>query len=359
MRIALDAMGGDAGPRPAIEGALLAAKRYNITIALVGKERHLRKYLTALNVTDPRLEIVHAEDVIKMTDTPAQTIRRKQSSLAVAARLVKEGKADALVSAGNTGALIAHTLLSWRTLPGIKKPCLATFLPSLRDATLVVDAGANVDCKAHQIVQFAIMGNVYARDVLKRPNPRVGLLSNGHEDMKGNEVTKEANQMLRQTHLNFEGNAEGGDIFTGDFDLVACDGFVGNVMLKTAEGLASMMFKAIKQEARKSVIQTMLGLMMIPTAMKLKKRTDYDEYGGAPLLGVNGIAIKAHGRSNKKAYMNALRVASECHELNLVERLRSELESLEVELAKNPPGTTKTSKQTAPAEAPEGVEVEE
>lgn len=354
MRIALDAMGGDQGPRPAIEGALLAAQRYDISILLVGKERHLRKYLTALKVTDPRLEVVHADEVIKMTDTPAQTLRNKKSSLAVATKLVTDGKADALVSAGNTGALIAHTLLGWRTLPGIKKPCLATFLPSMKDATLVVDAGANVDCKAHQIVQFAIMGNVYARDVLKRPNPRVGLLSNGHEDVKGNEVTKEANQLLRKTHLNFEGNAEGGDIFTGDFDLIACDGFVGNVMLKTAEGLAAMMFKALKQEAFKSVFQTMLAFLMKPTAMKLKKRTDYDEYGGAPLLGVKGIAIKAHGRSNKKAYMNALRVASECHELDLVGRLRSELESLEIEL-----GTAKSAEKDQPQSAHDELEQKE
>ncbi|MGF1574099.1 MAG: phosphate acyltransferase PlsX [Sumerlaeia bacterium] len=346
MRIALDAMGGDEGPRPAIEGALLAAQRYDITIALVGKERILRKYLTALKVTDPRLEVVHAEDVIKMTDNPSQTLRRKQTSLAVATQLVKDGKADALVSAGNTGALIAHTLLSWRTLHGIKKPCLATFLPSMKDATLVVDAGATVDCKAHQIVQFAIMGNVYARDVLKRSNPRVGLLSNGHEDIKGNEVTKEANQMMRKTHLNFEGNAEGGDIFSGDFDLIACDGFVGNVTLKTAEGLAAMMFKALKEEARKSIFQTIFALLMKPTAMKLKRRTDYDEYGGAPLLGVKGIAIKAHGRSNKKAYMNALRVASECHNLNLVQRLGEELESLEKELG-GPEAQPKQTQKTA------------
>jgi glycerol-3-phosphate acyltransferase PlsX len=337
MRIALDAMGGDAGPRPAIEGALLAAKLYNIHVLVVGKERHLQKFFSALNITDPRLEIVHADDVVKMTDSPTETIRRKQTSLAVATRLVKEGKADALVSAGNTGALIANTLLSWRTLPGIKKPCLAAFLPSLKAHTLLVDAGANVDCKAHQIVQFAMMGSVYARDVLKRPNPRVGLLCNGHEDNKGNDITKEANKMLRQTHLNFEGNAEGGDIFSGDFDLIACDGFVGNVLLKTAEGCAAFVFKAIKQEAKKSIFQSMAGLMMIPTAIKLKKRTDYDEYGGAPLLGVNGIAIKAHGRSNKKAYMNALRVASECHELNLVERLREELDRLEEEIEAESP----------------------
>lgn len=336
MRIALDAMGGDEGPRPAIEGALLAAQRYNIEVALVGRPRHLGRLLSALKVSDSRLSIVEADDVIRMTDSPRKSLSRKTSSLAVAVDLVKRGEADAMVSAGNTGAVLAHTLFSWRTLPGIKKPAIAAFLPTLNDACIVIDAGANVDCKAHQIAQFAVMGSVYARDVLKRESPRVGLLSNGSEESKGSEAVQGAHKMLRLTDLNFLGNAEGNDVFSGDYDVIACDGFTGNVLLKAAEGLALMIFKTLKTEVSKSLV-TMLGAAaIIPAAKRLKKRTDYDEYGGAPLLGVNGIAIKAHGRSNAKAFMNALRVAAECHSLHLVKRLRDELEHLEEHLNARP-----------------------
>lgn len=335
MRIALDAMGGDEGARPAIEGAVLAARQYNIEVLLVGKERHLTRFLQKLKIEDPRISVINADDVIQMTDSPSQTLRRRKSSLAIATKLVKEGKADALVSAGNTGAILAHTLLSWRTLPGIKKPAIATFLPTFEDACIVIDAGANVDSKPHQIVQFATMGAVYARDVLKRASPRVGLLSNGSEEVKGNEVTKEAHKLLRVSNLNFLGNAEGGDVFSGDFDVIACDGFVGNVLLKASEGVASFVFKALKHEIKKGFVTSMGGLAIRPAALRVKQRTDYDEYGGAPLLGVNGIAIKAHGRSNKKAYMNALRVASECFQLGLVDRLHEELDKLEEALAQS------------------------
>ncbi len=335
MKIALDAMGGDQGPRPALEGAILAARRYDLEVLLVGRERDLKRLLSKIpDSTNSRLHIVHADDVVGMSDSPRKTLANKNSSLAVATRLVKEGEADGLVSAGNTGAVLAHTLFSWRTLPGIKKPAIAAFLPTLDHACIIIDAGANVDCKPHQITQFAIMGGVYARDVLKRTNPRIGLLSNGSEATKGNEATQATHKMLQLTDLNFIGNAEGGDIFSGDFDVVACDGFDGNVLLKCSEGLASMMFKAVKQEVKKSAI-SMLGAAAIYPALKaLKRRTDYDEYGGAPLLGVDGIAIKAHGRSNKKAYMNALRVAAECHNLHLVKRLTEELAHLEEQLAK-------------------------
>jgi phosphate acyltransferase len=329
MRVAVDAMGGDAGPRPAVEGALLAAQRYNIDVALVGKPRHLQRLLAALKVRDGRISIVEATDVIQMTDTPRETLKRTQSSMAVAARLVKEGHADALVSAGNTGALLAHTLFCWRTLPGIKKPAIAAFLPTLKGFMIVVDAGANVDCKPHQLLQFAIMGSVYARDVLKRDPPRVGLLSNGEEESKGNEVVINTHRLLRATDLDFLGNVEGNAIFNGDTDVLVCDGFVGNVLLKSAEGFAGMIFKAIKQEVRKSVVNMVGAVMMMPAARRVKRRTDYDEYGGAPLLGLNGIVIKAHGRSNKKAFMNAIRVAAECHNLGLVRRLREELERVD------------------------------
>lgn len=326
MRIALDAMGGDHGPRPAVEGALLAIERFNIEVALVGKPRHIERLLSAKKVRDPRISIVEAHDVISMKDPPRKTLSRKRSSLAVAVDLVKRGEADAVVSAGNTGAVLAHTLFSWRTLPGIKKPAIAAFLPTMINPVIIIDAGANVDCKPEQLVKFGVMGSVYARDVLKRNAPRVGLLSNGEEESKGNEAVIAAHKMLRETHLNFLGNAEGRDVFTGDYDVITCDGFVGNVLLKASEGLAAAIFRLLKQEIRRSLL-TMAGAVAIyPAAKRVKQRTDYDEYGGAPLLGVNGVAIISHGRSNKKAFMNALRVAAECHNLDLVERLRRDLE---------------------------------
>ncbi|MCB2154601.1 phosphate acyltransferase PlsX [bacterium] len=333
MRVALDAMGGDLGPRPAVEGAVLAARRYNIEVALVGKPRYLERFLAAMKVNDRRISIVEANDVIRMTDSPSETLRRRNSSLAIAAGLVKNGEADALVSAGNTGAVLAHCLLSWRTLPGIKKPAIATFLPTLEESIIVLDAGANVDCKPPQLINFAIMGSVYCRYVLKRQSPRVGLLSIGEEETKGNEVTVASHKLLRETDLNFLGNAEGRDVFTGDFDVIVCDGFVGNVLLKTAEGVASMVFRTLKNEVRKSVIASLGAAAMRPAAKRVKARTDYDEYGGAPLLGVNGISIIAHGRSNRKAYMNALRVAAECHNRELVRHLSEELERVNKQIA--------------------------
>jgi glycerol-3-phosphate acyltransferase PlsX len=325
MRIALEAMGGDDGPRPAVEGAVLAARRYNLEVALVGRRRHLERLLSALKVDDPRLSIVDAPDVIGMKESPRKTLSRRQSSLAVATDLVKSGEADALVSAGNTGAVLAHTLFSWRTLPNIKKPAIAAFLPTFGADVIVIDAGANVDCKPHQLVHFAIMGSVYCKYVLRRESPRVGLLSNGEEETKGNEAVLETNGLLRQTDLNFLGNVEGNDVFSGDVDVVVCDGFVGNVLLKSAEGLASLVFRMMKKEVTQSVLAMMGAAAVIPAARRIKKRCDYDEYGGAPLLGVNGVAIIAHGRSNKKAFMNALRVAAECRNLNLVRHLGGEL----------------------------------
>lgn len=326
LRVAIDAMGGDHGPRPAVEGAVLAAQAHNIEVVLVGKPRHLERYLKALKVNDSRIHIAEATDVISMEDSPRKTLARKESSLAVATRLVKEGKADALVSAGNTGAVLAHTLFSWRTVHGIRKPAIATFLPTYLDRVVIIDAGANVDCKPHQLAQFGVMGSAYARHVLKRERPRVALLSNGEEPTKGNDAVVEAHQLLKSTDLNFLGNAEGADVFSGEIDVVTCDGFTGNVLLKSSEGLASTIFKLLKREIRSSIVASAAAVLLTPCFKAIRRQTDYDEYGGAPLLGVNGVAIIAHGRSNKKAYMNAIRVAAECGELQLVRRLEEALE---------------------------------
>ncbi len=325
MRIVLDAMGGDLGPRPCVEGALAACQRFNIEVVLVGKERHLKRLLSAKRMYDRRIHLVNAEDVITMTDSPRESLRKKTSSLAIAVELVKKGEGSAVVSPANTGAFLAHALFGWRTLPGIKKPAIAALLPTMHDRVVILDSGAVVDCKPHQLVNFAIMGSTYAREVLGRVNPRVGLLSNGEEETKGNELVLETHQLLRKTGLNFLGNAEGRDIFTGDYDVIVCDGFVGNVVLKTSEGLAKAIVELLKREAKKSIPTMIGGALMLPAVAALKRRTDYDEAGGAPLLGVNGVAIISHGSSNAKAIMNALRVAAESVGRSLVKRLGEDL----------------------------------
>jgi glycerol-3-phosphate acyltransferase PlsX len=328
LRIALDCMGGDLGPRPCVEGALMAVQRFNIEVLLVGKERHINRLLSTKtrNLRDSRLTVVHAEEVVTMMDNPRDSLRKKNSSLAIAVDLVKRGEADAAVSPANTGAFLAHALFGWRTLPGIKKPAIAALLPTPQDRVVIIDSGAVMDAKPHQIVNFGIMGATYARVVLDRPNPRVGLMSIGEEESKGNEVTLLAHQLLRKTGLNFIGNAEGRDIWTGDFDVICCDGFVGNVVLKTSEGLARMITEQLKKEAKKAIPTMVGGALMWPAVKAIKRRTDYDESGGAPLLGVNGVAIICHGSSNAKAIMNALRVAAESVSRRLVEQLKEDLE---------------------------------
>lgn len=325
MRIALDAMGGDLGPRPCVEGAVAACQRFNIEVALVGKERHLRRFLSAKGAKDHRITVVHADDVVRMTDTPSASLRKRTSSLAVAVDMVSRGEAAAVVSPANTGAFLIHAQTKWRTLPGIKKPAIATLLPTMHDRVVIVDSGAVVDCKPHQLVNFAIMGSTYAREVLGRVNPRVALLSIGEEETKGNELSIAAHQLLRKSGLNFLGNAEGRDIFTGDFDVIVCDGFVGNIVLKTSEGLARAITDLLKREAMKSIPTMIGGALMVPAVKAVKRRTDYDETGGAPLLGVNGIAIISHGSSNAKAIMNALRVAAESVSRGLVGKLGEDL----------------------------------
>jgi len=326
MKIVLDAMGGDLGPRPCIEGAVAATQRFNIEVILVGRERRLRRLMSKLKADDSRIRIVDADDVVTMQDKPRESLRKKNSSLAIAVELVRSGEGDALVSPANTGAVLAHTLFSWKTIPSIKKPAIATLLPTLHDKVVIIDSGAVVDCKPPHLVNFAIMGATYAREVLDRSNPRVGLLSNGEEETKGNELVIETHQLLKKTGLNFLGNAEGRDIFTGDFDVITCDGFVGNVVLKSSEGLAKAITEILKREAMKSVTTMIGGALMVPAVKALKRKTDYDEAGGAPLLGLNGICIICHGSSNAKAIMNALRVAAESVHRNLVQRVREDLE---------------------------------
>lgn len=326
MRIAVDAMGGDNGPGPLVTGALLAAQNYGIEVCLVGDkkiiEEHLRKNHSRLSL----VSIEHAGEVVQMDESARESLRKKDSSISVAAKLVKEGAAHGLISAGNTGATLASTLMQWRPLKGVDRPAIAALLPTHDAPCILLDAGAVVDCKPRYLLQFATMGMVYAREVLGRKKPRIGILSIGEEESKGNELTFKSFELLKRSHLNFIGNAEGSDILKGDFDVVVCDGFVGNVILKFGEAFGELIFSEIKNEIKKNPIYMLGALLTKPALRKFKKRVDYSEYGGAPLLGINGVCIIGHGTSNPKAIMNAIRTATEFADHKVNKKIQQELE---------------------------------
>ena len=310
-RIALDAMGGDHAPDEIVKGALLAAAEYPVDILLVGKQEVLTEKLKAFgDGSVPRLEIVDAREVVEMDDAALTPIRKKRnSSIRVCANLVKEGRADAMVSAGHTGAAMTSAYMVLGTIEGVSRPALAAILPNANNYTVLLDVGANVDSKPSYLREFAVMGHFYAQMVFGIDAPRVGLLSIGEEEGKGNELTKETFRVLKETGLNFIGNAEGRDVFNGNCDVVVCDGFTGNVVLKASESLGEMVKKGLKRELTKNPLR-MAGAYMIKGALTgLMQKMDYTEYGGAPLLGVNGGCIVCHGRSNAKAIKNAIRVA--------------------------------------------------
>src|SRR6266568_324298 len=311
VRIALDAMGGDHAPQEIVKGALLAAAEYPIEVLLVGQEEVVRKELAAAGETTPRnIEIVDAREVVEMDDTAVAPLRRKRnSSVRVCANLVAEGRADAFVSAGNTGATWTSARAVMGMIEGVSRPALAAILPNANDHTLLLDVGANVDAKPNHLREFAVMGHFYAQMVFGIEAPRVGLLSIGEEEGKGNELTKEVFRVLKETGLNFIGNVEGRDIYNGNADVVVCDGFIGNVVLKASEALGEMVSTLLRAEMTRS-IQRKVGALLAKNGFAgLKRRMDYSEYGGAPLLGVKGGCIVCHGRSNAKAIKNAIRVA--------------------------------------------------
>ena len=310
-RIALDVMGGDNAPDEILKGALLAAQSYPVDILLVGRQEVISQKLTELGTSShSRLEIVDAREVVEMDEPASTPIRKKRNaSVRVCANLVKEGRADAMVSAGNTGAAMASAYLVLGTIEGVDRPALAAILPNSRSFTVLLDVGANVDSKPAQLRQFAVMGHFYAQMLFGIAEPRVGLMSIGEEEGKGNELTKVTFQVMKETGVNFIGNAEGRDVFNGNCDVVVCDGFIGNVVLKASESLGEMVSKTLRAEATKSPVRKVGALMLKGAFEGLKKRMDYSEYGGAPLLGVNGGCIVCHGRSNAKAIKNAIRVA--------------------------------------------------
>jgi phosphate acyltransferase len=325
--IALDAMGGDHAPRAEVEGAVLAARELGVRVLLVGQEGPVRQELSRHKSGSLPIEIVNATDIITMDDSPAHAFRRKkESSLHVAARLVRDSKADALVSAGNTGAVMTVARFVIGMLPSVDRPALAWAFPNMKEkVSIILDVGANVDSKPVHLEQFAVMGEIYYRTIWGVKKPRVGLLSIGEEESKGNELTREASALLKQLSLNFTGNLEGRDMFRGNVDVIVCDGFIGNIALKLSEGLVEhiggMMKKAIK-----SSLRSKLGYVLSKSAFdEFRKRTDYSEYGGAPLLGVKGITIIGHGRSNPKAIKNGIRVASEMCRSGVNEKIEQEL----------------------------------
>ncbi len=327
MKIALDAVGGDHGPAPCVEGALQAVKECDVDVILVGDEFTLKQECERQANPASRLTIRHASQVVEMHESPAAVARRKRdSSIWVATELVKNGHADAVVSPGNTGASMVASFFVLGLMKGVERPAIATSLPTLSGEAIMLDVGANVDCTAKHLEQFALMGNEYGKHLLGKPNPRVGLLSIGEEDSKGNEVTKEAFKLLKGSSMNFVGNIEGRDVYSGIADIVVCDGFMGNVALKISEGVAEM----IKRLLLKEISGHFLGRLAYPLIsgplMNLKRKIDYAEFGGAPLLGVNGITMICHGRSSAKAIKNAIRRAKGMAEGGVRELIQRDIE---------------------------------
>jgi len=304
IRIAIDAMGGDFGPEPIIEGVIQALDQKSFLPILVGEREQIISFLPQYYLD--KVEIVESSDVVAMSDQATQALKRKESSIYKAVELVRDGKADGVVSAGHSGATMTLATLRIGRLPHISKPALATIMPTISTKTLLLDVGAVTDCTAQNLYEFAIMGEVYAQKVLGLSAPRVGLLSNGEEDSKGNALTKEAFKLMKSVP-GFKGNVEGSDIFNGTVDVVVCDGYTGNIVLKASEGVVSTVFDLMKTQIRKSIPAKIGAFMMKKKVFKkLKEKVDYAEYGGAPLLGVKGCAIISHGKSNAKAIKNAI-----------------------------------------------------
>jgi len=330
MKIAVDAMGGDYAPLEVVKGAVEAADQNGISVVLVGDSSRIERELAKYPNAGSKVEVVHASEVVAMDDSPANAIRRKDSSIVVAASLVDSGAAQAMVSAGNTGAAMAVATLKLGRIPGIERPAIASIIPSTGCRVVLLDAGANVDCDVHNLMQFAVMGCTYAERVFGVPNPRIGLLSIGEEPSKGDKLTKAANVSLSKSDLNFVGNVEGNDIFRGAADVVICDGFAGNVTLKVAEGMGEFLVAVLKQEVKRSLLAKIGILFLAPALKRAKIHLDYAEYGGAPLLGTNGMCIIGHGRSNARAIRNAIRVAASAVENDVVGCITAALEQKEL-----------------------------
>ena len=312
MRIALDGMGGDKAPQAVVEGAVLAAREYGYRIVLVGDQTLLRNELEKYPDAPKSISVHHAGSFIRMDESAAISIRKKKdASVAICADLAKEGAVDAIVTAGHTGAAVVACTLKLRLLQGIERPGIGILFPTLGTPTLLIDVGANIDAKPLHLYQYALMGDVYFRYILRKNRPSVGILNIGEEETKGTDYVKEAHQLLNKSRLHFLGNVEGRDIFNGTVDIVVCDGFVGNVVLKVAESIADVISRLLKTEIKRSPVSMLGALLAKPAFDALRRETDYTEYGGAPLLGIDGNCIISHGSSNAVAIKNAVRVAGE------------------------------------------------
>jgi len=326
MSIAVDAMGGDRAPFVVVEGAVEAARDYGVPVILVGDAEIVRGELSKYDTAGLPITVKHADEVIGMGEQPSQAVRRKKkSSIWLGVKLVESGEAEAFVSAGNTGAAMAASVLCWGTLPGVERPAIAVLLPTLSGVTTMLDVGATVDCKPKHLVQFAVMGEIYARSILKRENPKVALLSIGEEAGKGNDVIRETFSILKRTPINFIGNVDGKEVYKAKADVVVCDGFIGNVALKISESLAEMIGELLRVELTRTWRFRLGALLLKPAFANFKKSVDYSEFGGAPLLGVNGICIIGHGSSTAKAIKNAIRIAAEFSAQKVNERIVAEL----------------------------------
>lgn len=330
VRIALDAMGGDRAPQVTVEGAISAARELGCQITLVGDKVCIEKELRKYDIKGLTVSICHTDEVIAMSERPVEACRtKKKATIMEAMRLTVEGKADAVVSAGNSGAAMTAALWYLRRLPGVSRPAIATVLPTLTGSCLLLDVGANVDCKPKHLYQFAVMGSIYAQAAFHFKNPRVGLLSIGEEEGKGNELVMETNKLLKASSLNYIGNMEGRDILSGAVDVVVCDGFTGNVVLKFGEGLAEALLTLIREEIRKHPVARLSAKLFLRGVFKdIWAKVDYAEYGGALLLGVKGVAIISHGGSKAKAIKNAIRAACELVQQNINQSISEKLHSV-------------------------------
>lgn len=326
MKIVIDAMGGDNAPQETVKGAVEAVKQFNVDMVLTGDIEEIAKELEKHSYPKEKIEIVNCSEVIKTDEKPVVAIRRKKdSSLVVAINMVKDGKADAIISAGNTGAILAGGLFILGRMKGINRPALAPVYPTAKGVSILIDGGSNPDCKPKNLLEFGVMGSLYANKLLNVDKPSVCLVNIGIEEGKGNELVKEAYEIFKKAPFNFQGNVEARDVSAGYADVIVCDGFTGNIILKLTEGVAGTIFKMLKKELMKSPIRK-LGALLIKSGLKsFKKSFDYSEYGGAPFLGVKGVVIKAHGSSNAKAIKNAVRQAKILIETNIVEDIEKEI----------------------------------
>ncbi|MCD6188316.1 MAG: phosphate acyltransferase PlsX [Desulfuromusa sp.] len=322
MKIAVDAMGGDNSPAVEVAGAVVACREWDCQVVLVGDTARIQAELDKHETNGLSLEIHHASEIVGMHDSPSDVLRKKKdSSLRVAFDLVQQGMASAVVSAGNSGAIMACGMFVFGRIKGIERPAIGSFLPNFIDKTMVLDMGANVDCKPSHLYQFAVMGSLFVECFLNKSRPRVGLLSNGEEESKGNELTRESHKLLKESQLNYLGYVEGGDVYNGSVDVVICDGFVGNVLLKVSEGLAIAVGSMLKQEINRRFLAKLGYLLARPAFSAFKKRIDPAEYGGAPLLGISGVGIVCHGSSDSKAISIAIRQAGNFVRIRFDEKL--------------------------------------